>query len=139
MLRQRTSNTRSSARSKSNGREKKGAERRRSERLPLGIPVFVRGIDERGKEFQEFTTAFNISSGGALVATKRYLPSSSLISLEIPSAPLPNLEAPPVFIRNLPAQPVMVAHQEHCYLVGLKFSKPLHRLAKAKVREKKFS
>jgi len=114
------------------GRAKKGAERRRSERLPLGIPVFVRGIDDHGKEFQEFTTAFNISAGGALVATRRYLPASTLISLEIPAAPLPRMATSPVFVRNLPAHPVTVTHSEQCYLVGLKFSKTLQRLAKGK-------
>jgi len=111
------------------GRAKKGLERRRSERLPLGIPVFVRGIDQHGKEFQEFTTAFNISAGGALIATRRYLPDSSLISLEIPAAPLPRMTTSPVFVRNLPAHPVTVLHSEQCYLVGVKFAKSLQKLA----------
>lgn len=111
------------------GRAKKGSERRRSERLPLGIPVFVRGIDERGKEFQEFTTAFNISAGGALIATRRYLPDSAVISLEIPAAPLPRMSSAPVFVRTLPAQAVTVVHNEQCFLVGLKFSKSVQKLA----------
>ena len=110
-------------------RSKKGMERRRSERLPLGIPIFVRGIDEQGKEFQEFTTAFNISAGGALIATRRYLPDSALISLEIPAAPLPRMTTSPVFVRNLPAHPVTVVHAEQCYLVGVKFSKSRQKLA----------
>jgi len=109
--------------------KKTGIERRRSERLPLGIPVFVRGIDERGKEFQEFTTAFNISAGGALIATRRYLPDSAMISLEIPAAPLPRMATSPVFVRNLPAHPVTVVHNEQCYLVGVKFSKSIQKLA----------
>ena len=124
--------TRRAGASVSSGRAKKGADRRRSERLPIGIPVFIRGIDERGEEFQEFTTAFNISSGGALVATKRYLPTSSLISLEIPSAPLPRTVSAPRFVRNLPASPVTVTHNDRCYLVGLKFSMPLSKLAKGR-------
>jgi hypothetical protein len=128
----RTASPTRTAAASSAARQKKNAERRRSERLPLGIPVFVRGIDERGEEFQEFTTAFNISSGGALVATKRYLPTSSLISLEIPSAPLPRTVSAPVFVRNLPAFPVTITHNEQCYLVGLKFSKSLSKLAKGK-------
>jgi hypothetical protein len=129
MLTERASTTKRPVVAISNGRAKKGAERRRSERLPLGIPVFVRGIDEHGKEFQEFTTAFNISSGGALVATRRYLPTSTLISLEIPAAPMPRMPSAPAFVRNLPAQPVTVTHSEQCYLVGLKFPKSLHKLA----------
>jgi hypothetical protein len=111
-------------------RQKTGAERRRSDRLPLGIPVFVRGIDDKGKEFLEFTTAFNVGSGGALVATRKSLPPSSKISLEIPAAPLPQMAVPPYFIRNLFAHLVTVTHSEQCYLVGVKFSKSLHKRAK---------
>jgi hypothetical protein len=130
MLTERTTSVRRTSVVVTKGRTKKGSERRRSERLPIGIPVFVRGIDELGKEFQEFTTAFNISSGGALVATRRYLPTSTVISLEIPAAPLPRMTTAPAFIRNLPAHAVTVIHSEQCYLVGLKFSKTVHKLAK---------
>ena len=68
---------------------KKAAERRKHQRLPLSIPVFVRGVDENGKEFLEFATALNISAGGILLATRRSLPKSAGLSLEIPVAPLP--------------------------------------------------
>ena len=64
-------------------------ERRKFQRLPLSIPVFVRGIDEAGKEFLEFATALNISAGGVLLATRRSLPKSASVALEIPVAPLP--------------------------------------------------
>lgn len=111
-------------------RKKAAAERRKSERLPLGVPVFVRGIDNNGEEFQEFTTAFNVGAGGALLATRRPLAPSSVISIEIPSAPLPSMMTTPNTIRNLSAHSVSVSHSERCYLVGVRFSESLHKLAR---------
>ncbi|MFQ5737602.1 MAG: PilZ domain-containing protein [Acidobacteriota bacterium] len=99
---------------------RRGVERRRWQRLPLSIPVFVRGVDERGKDFLELTTAFNVSAGGALLAMRRYLPRSSRVTLEIPSAPLPCLATPPDFVRMLRARLVRVTHSERYHLWGLK-------------------
>ncbi|MBV9608135.1 MAG: PilZ domain-containing protein [Acidobacteria bacterium] len=79
-------------------------ERRRFERIPLAIPVFVRGQDQDGKDFLEFATALNISAGGALLATRRVAPKSSVISLEIPSAPLPRMALLPKIVRRLKAR-----------------------------------
>lgn len=102
-----------------------GSERRKHQRLPLSIPVFVRGTDQEGKEFLEFATALNISAGGILLATRRNLPKSSNISLEIPVAPLPPTTASSQSVRNLKARLVRVTHGDRCHLVGLRFSKPL--------------
>ena len=49
------------------------AERRGWERLPISIPFFVRGSTAAGEEFLEFATALNLSAGGVLLATRRYL------------------------------------------------------------------
>lgn len=106
-------------------RVKKGSERRKWDRLPLAVPLFVRGVDDRGKEFMEFATAINISAGGALLAMRRFLPRTSRISLEIPSAPIPQMDSPHHFVRGLQGQAVRVTHSEQCYLVGLKFSQPM--------------
>lgn len=67
--------------------QKSASERRRWERLPLAIPVFVRGLDPNGKQFIEFATALDISVGGALLAIQRHLPKGSKIMLELPSTP----------------------------------------------------
>ena len=100
-------------------------DRRKHQRLPLSIPVFVRGIDQDGKEFLEFATALNISAGGILLATRRNLPKSSQLSLEIPVAPLPPSNVSPQSVRSLKARMVRVTHGDRCHLVGLRFSKPL--------------
>lgn len=101
------------------------SERRKHQRLPLSIPVFVRGVDQEGKEFLEFATALNISAGGILLATRRNLPKSSQLSLEIPVAPMPTTAASQQSVRSLKARMVRITHGDRCHLVGLRFSKPL--------------
>ncbi len=123
-------------------------ERRKGPRLPLAIPVFVRGRDDKGKDFLEFATALNISACGVLVAVRRSLPVAARILLEIPSAPLAATADLPKASRTLRARCVRVTHAEGYHLVGLKFLRPLldesemRRTARRKVasvRVKKFS
>ena len=110
---------------KSVAEQKAVAELRRWERLPLGIPVFVRGMDRRGKGFLEFTTALNVSNGGALLAIRQDLPRLSRVSLEIPSAPVPSMSAIPHFVRTREARLVRLAASNGCYLWGLKFNRAI--------------
>src|SRR5277367_5681829 len=104
-----------------------GSERRKWSRLPLAIPVFVRGRDGKGKEFLEFATALNVSAGGMLVAIRRVLPAIAQIRLEIPSAPVAALAALPRASRTLRAKALRSTPAEGFYLLGLKFSRPLLR------------
>ena len=82
----------------SRSHQRQRTERRGGERIPLAIPTFVRGVDKEGQKFLEFTTALNMSNGGALLVMQRYLPPSSEVFLEIPAAPCPPLKfrPPPV-------------------------------------------
>ena len=82
-------------------------------------------MDNQGKKFQDFTTAFNISAGGALVATHRVVPRSSRLQLEIPSAPSPSLSEPPNFVRSLQARVVRITNSAGFHLWGLRFKPPL--------------
>src|SRR5579864_4399478 len=61
-------------------------ERRKSPRLALAIPVFVRGADPERNEFLDLGSILNVSAGGALFAIHRHLQRGSRISLEIPTA-----------------------------------------------------
>ena len=113
---------------------KPDAERRKWERLPLAIPVFVRSSDDTGKEFLEFATAWNISAGGALVAVKRSLRLSSQVLLEIPSPPLSTQPPRSKGANSFLAKPVWVTHADTHHIVGLKFLHPIptdtpHRLS----------
>ncbi len=100
-------------------------ERRNWDRLPLAIPIFVRGRDAQGKEFLEFATALNLSAGGALLALSRALPVSSGVSVEVPSAPLSDDAHLPRAVRRLRARVVHARPCQRHQLVGLKFSRPL--------------
>ena len=106
---------------------RKGAERRKYERLPLAVPVFVRGIDPNGRQFVDFATALDISVGGALVAIHRFLPKGSRILLEIPSAPVASSTpaVPRSTRQRFYAKTVRVTDGEQVKLMGLEFNKPM--------------
>ena len=111
-----------------------GIDRRKFERLPLAIPVFVRGLDPNGQEFIEFATALDISCGGALLAIQRHLPPGAKIMLEIPSAPGMNDRMPRKAKQSFSAKLVRVTNGDHCKLLGLKFRRPLVSKKPRKIR-----
>jgi len=100
-------------------------ERRKNERVPLAVPVFVRGKDSEGKECLEFATALNVSAGGALLATRRFLLPFSAIALEVPSAALPRTRVLPHAARRLRARLLRVTVVNGYELWGLRFNVPL--------------
>ena len=102
-------------------RKRSAQDARKWQRIPLAIPVFIRGLDSEGKEFLEFATALNISAGGALVATRRQIPRCTRLSIEIPVAPVPRAITLPKSIRRLRAKLVRVTLAESYQLWGLKF------------------
>ena len=101
--------------------KRKGRDSRKWQRIPLAIPVFIRGVDSEGREFLEFATALNISAGGALVATRRQIPRCTRLSIEIPVAPVPRAVTLPKSVRRLRAKLVRVTLAETYQLWGLKF------------------
>jgi hypothetical protein len=101
------------------------SERRKWQRLPIAIPVFVRGVDGAGKEFIEFVSALNISAGGMLIAARRHVPCLTGLSLEIPSAPLPASEVQSHSVRSFKARAVRNQVLDNCHYVAFKFTRPL--------------
>ena len=53
------------------------AERRRSPRIHVQIPMFIRGIDAAGVEFLDLTKTLDISATGAFLASPRLLRSDN--------------------------------------------------------------
>ena len=108
--------------------EKKGLEihsTRRSPRIRLQIPVFVRGTDASGSEFIELTKTLNISAFGACIACQHVLRSNQNVHLTIPapSPATPSLvpsENPPIIAKVLRQN--MVGETR---LFGLEFVSPL--------------
>src|SRR5216684_2703690 len=100
-------------------------ERRRWVRLPLAIPVFVRGRNGQGREFLEFSTMLNESAGGVLLAVRRPLRRWSRVLLEIPSAPLLKNVKLRRTVRTLRARVIRITYEEGWNLCGLQFARPL--------------
>src|SRR5271167_1100428 len=100
------------------------AERRGWDRLPISIPFFVRGSKPSGEEFLEFATALNLSAGGLLLATRRYLDPGTQISLEIPVA-LVNKAQLPRSVSLLHATVLRCTPDRQYFLLGLQFDEPL--------------
>lgn len=102
------------------------AERRGWERLPISIPFFVRGNTPSGEEFLEFATALNLSAGGVLLATRRYLDPGTTISLEVPVA-LVNKAQLPRSVSRLQATVLRCTADRQYFLLGVRFAEPLLR------------
>jgi hypothetical protein len=102
-----------------------GAERRRFQRLPLEIPLFLRGVDKEGKKFFDFTLALDISAGGALVATRRTLARACWLYLELPTAPVPTFLLPVQPKPALSGRVVRTLDKDTYYLCAVRFARPL--------------
>jgi PilZ domain len=100
-------------------------ERRKWARLPLAIPVFVRTEDDDGRESVEFATALNVSAGGMLLAIRRTVPAITQVRLEIPSSPEASLAPFASTTRMLVARSLRSTPADGCYLMGVKFLRPL--------------
>lgn len=101
------------------------AERRRSSRIRLQIPVFVRGVDNSGAAFLDLTKTLDISATGAFIASSRALNAGHLVCLTVPAPSTSTTgtipaETPPIQARICRQQ---VAGDVH--LVGLEFLTPL--------------
>lgn len=101
-----------------------GAERRDWDRLPISIPFFVRGKKDNGEEFLEFATALNLSAGGVLLATRKYLDPGTELSLEVPVA-LVNKAQLPRSVSLLHAKVLRCTPDRQYFLLGLRFDQPL--------------
>jgi hypothetical protein len=99
-------------------------DRREWDRLPISVPFFVRGSKSAGEEFLEFATALNLSAGGVLLATRRYLDPGTRISLEVPVA-LVNKAQLPHSVSQLHATVLRCTPERQCFLLGLQFDEPL--------------
>ena len=60
------------------------AERRRSPRIRLQVPLLLRGVDDAGLEFIDLTKAIDISATGAFLASQRMLHTNQLVRLTVP-------------------------------------------------------
>ncbi|HYL62710.1 MAG TPA: PilZ domain-containing protein [Candidatus Methylomirabilis sp.] len=62
-------------------------ERRRERRVPVHLPIVVRGTDRAGMSFEERTSSENLCRGGAAFATRHSLLLGSRVEIKIPVLP----------------------------------------------------
>lgn len=100
-------------------------ERRKWERIPLPVPLFVRGKDSNGEVFSDLTVAQNVGGGGLVFASDRSLAPSAKLTLQVPSVPwLSKLR----YIgnrRRLRGRIVRVTCKKDTNLYAFQFSRPL--------------
>lgn len=100
-------------------------ERRRSPRLRLQIPLFIRGQDASGAEFVDLSKTLDISGTGAFLLCTRMLRDDRVLQLTIPApSPTPSSSLPP----ETPPIQARVCRQKSAgelHLVGVEFLKAL--------------
>src|SRR5580700_8232358 len=98
---------------------------RRSSRIRLQIPVFLKGSDASGTEFVELTKTLNISATGACIASAHILRHDQVVHLTIPApSPAPSSMVP----SETPPISAKVLRQDvagNMRLFGLEFLRPL--------------
>jgi hypothetical protein len=62
-------------------------ERRRERRVPVHLPMLVRGTDRSGERFEEHTASENLCRGGVAFATRYALELGGKLEINIPVAP----------------------------------------------------
>jgi hypothetical protein len=100
------------------------AERRRSPRIHVQIPMFIRGVDAAGAEFLDLTKTLDISATGAFLASPRLLRADQLLNLTIPAPPSPSSTVP---AETPPIQARVRRHRNAngIHLLGVEFLKAL--------------
>jgi hypothetical protein len=100
-------------------------ERRRSQRIRLQVPLFLRGRDLQGEQFMELAKSLDISGLGAMLACPRHLAPSELVTLTIPA---PSITASALVPAGMPPIQARVRRQHEAgdiFLVGVEFVKPI--------------
>lgn len=100
-------------------------DRRKWERIPLSVPLFVRGKDSNGEVFSDLTVAQNIGGGGLVFASDRPLPLSARLTIQVPSVPWLGKLRYVSNRRRLRGHIIRVAYKKDINLYAFQFSRPL--------------
>jgi PilZ domain len=100
-------------------------ERRRSNRIQLQVPLFIRGRDARGEAFLELAKTLNISGLGALIACNRSLALGENVTLTIPAPSITSSALIPSGMAPIQARVKRQQEAGDFHLVGVEFLKPI--------------
>jgi hypothetical protein len=103
-------------------------ERRRERRVPVRLPMMVRGTDNTGEQFEEHTSSENLCRGGAAFATRYAVNLGSRLDISIPVPPLPG-ESDAEFSTHGRIVHLAPGRSVRELIVGVEFTGPrFHRL-----------
>lgn len=100
-------------------------ERRRSQRLRLQIPLFIRGLDAQREQFMELAKTLDVSALGAFITCPRALVLNDIVTLTIPA---PSITSSALVPAGMPPIQARVKRQQEAgdvYLIGVEFLKPI--------------
>jgi len=100
-------------------------ERRRSQRLHLQIPLFVRGRDANRDQFTDLAKSLDISSLGALLTCPRPLAVNDIVTLTIPAPSITSSALVPAGMAPIQARVKRQQEAGDVYLIGVEFLKPI--------------
>jgi hypothetical protein len=103
-------------------------ERRRERRVPVQLPILVRGTDSAGQTFEEQTSSVNLCRGGAAFATKYPLELGCRLDISIPVSPTSD-ESEAEFSTQGRIVHVAPGNSARELIVGVEFTGPrFHRM-----------
>jgi len=103
-------------------------ERRRERRVPVHLPIVVRGTDRTGLSFEERTSSENLCRGGAAFVTRYPLDLGGRLEIRIPVLPTPASEDTEFSTQGRIVH-IKRGTAEHQSIVGVEFTGPrFHRM-----------
>jgi hypothetical protein len=104
-------------------------DRRAHYRLPIRIPIFLKGMDKNGTEFYELTHTVNISARGACFLSKRAFDMSADLLVSIPAPVDVHLDISEDYDSKYPAKVVRVDNgsANPSKRISVRFAKPLYK------------
>jgi hypothetical protein len=103
-------------------------ERRRERRVPVNLPMLVRGTDRTGESFEERTASVNLCRGGAAFATRYAVDLGTRVEISIPVTP-PATEPESEFATHGRIVHLAPGKSERETIVGVEFTGPrFHRM-----------
>jgi PilZ domain-containing protein len=98
-------------------------ERRRERRVPVHLPIVVRGTDRTGLSFEERTSSENLCRGGAAFASRHPLDLGSQLEIQIPVLPTAASEETEFATQGRIVH-LKRGRDEHELIVGVEFTGP---------------
>jgi len=103
-------------------------ERRRERRVPVHLPIVIRGKDTSGMSFEEHTSSENLCRGGAAFATRYPLTLGIHLEIQIPVVPTAASEETEFFTQGRIVH-VKQGRNQFEMIVGVEFTGPrFHRI-----------